>query len=214
MADIQVYISAEDPVTKAVIERVMSYCSPRFKVFKEMPARGGQIKSKIAELNKLALVKPVVLLTDLDTEDCAPMLKGKLLNGMAQSPQFLLNIAIDEAEAWLMADREGFAKYFSIPMDSMPHATMQKMGGMKKVQEMSFACKSSFDLTHRLALLSTSSNVREQIAVRGTACKGKEYNTAILPFIKESWDIDAAIQNSDSLHRMIKRLQLLERQIS
>lgn len=33
MEDILVYISGEDPVTKFVIERLLAYCSPRFKVF-------------------------------------------------------------------------------------------------------------------------------------------------------------------------------------
>ena len=61
MGDIWVYISAEDPVTKAVIERLLAYCSPRLKIFKEMPARGGEIKSKIAQLNALASSKPVIL---------------------------------------------------------------------------------------------------------------------------------------------------------
>lgn len=210
MGDIYVYISAEDAVTRAVIERLLLYCSPRFKVLKEIPARGGKIKSMISALNKLALSKPVILLTDLDTADCAPQLKEKLLNNEQQSPNFLLNIAIDEAEAWLMADREGFAKYFKIPTDDMPNSALQKMGGMKQVLEMSFALKSSMDLTHRLVALSTDEEVKKQIGVHGTACKGKEYNTAIVPFIKNTWDISAAMQNSNSLTRMVNRLQLLE----
>jgi len=209
MDDILVYISAEDPVTKTVIERILSFCSSRFKVFKEIPARGGEIKSKIKELNQLALVKPVILLTDLDTEDCAPQLKSKLLNGLTQSPHFLINIAIDEAEAWLMADREGFAQYFGIPIEAIPLAKLQKMGGMKSVNEMDFSIKSSMDLTHRIALLSSKSEIKSQIAVQGNACKGREYNSAMLPFIRDKWNVVSAMNNSDSLTRMVHRLQEL-----
>ena len=60
--DIYVYISAEDPVTVAVIKRLLTYTSPRLKVFKNMPARGGEIKSKILELNNLSNSKTVVAL--------------------------------------------------------------------------------------------------------------------------------------------------------
>ncbi len=210
MGDIWVYISAEDPVTKAVIERLLAYCSPRLKVFKEMPARGGEIKSKIAQLNALASSKPVILLMDLDTDDCAPLLKSKLLNGISQSPNFLMSIAVDEAEAWLMADREGFANYMGLPLDIIPSASMQKMGSMKQVVEMDFRCKSSYDLTHRIIQQSSKSELKMQIAAKGKACKGAEYNTAMLPFIRNVWNIDVAMCNSDSLSRMVRRLQKLE----
>jgi len=29
----------------------------------------------------------------------------------------VFNVAVDEAEAWLMADRDGFAKYISVDVD-------------------------------------------------------------------------------------------------
>lgn len=115
-------------MTKFVIERLLAYCSPRFKVFKEMPARGGEIKHKISELNRLSGSKPVILLTDLDATQCAPMLKNSLLANQEQNDDFIFNIAVDEAEAWLMADREGFAEYFGIPISEIPNAVPQKNG--------------------------------------------------------------------------------------
>lgn len=213
MNNIDVYISAEDLVTKAVIERLLAFCSSRFSVFKEIPARGGEVKKKIKELNKLAQTKPVILLTDLDVEDCAPILKQKLLNGDIQSADFLINIAIDEAEAWLMADRDGFASYLSVPVNQIPSSKLQKLGGMKPVNEMDFSCKSSYQLTHVIAPESSDSNLKQQISVTGVAAKGKEYNSAILPFIKDKWDITVAMQNSDSLSRMVNRLKDLEKRI-
>lgn len=72
MDKIKVYISGEDAVTKAIIERLLRFCSPRFQVAKEIPARGSEIKKKISALNTLAQTQPVVMLTDLDTTDCAP----------------------------------------------------------------------------------------------------------------------------------------------
>jgi len=209
MEDILVYISGEDPVTKTVIERLLTYCSSRFKVFKEMPARGGEIKHKIPELNRLSSSKPVILLTDLDATQCAPMLKNSLLANQEQNDDFIFNIAVDEAEAWLMADREGFAEYFGIPISEIPNAVPQKMGGRKPLTEMEFPYKSSWMFTHDLISKSSKEELKRQIEAQGTAAKGKEYNPAVVPFIKNAWSIDNAMQNSDSLTRMVRRLQAL-----
>ena len=205
--DIYVYISAEDPVTKAVIERLLSYTSPRLKVFKNIPARGGEIKNKILQLNTISATRPVVALIDLDDNGCAPTLKKELLHGNTPQTDFLLNIAIDEAEAWLMADKKGFSAYFGFPESLIPDATMQKMGGMVKVQEMEFNLKSSWQLTHQIMPSSTNAELKAQMVAQGNAAKGKEYNTAILPFINNVWNVAAASANSDSLRRMIRRLQ-------
>lgn len=204
-----VYISGEDQVTKAVIERVLSFCSPRFKILKEMPARGGEIKKKIQELNKLSAIRPVILLTDLDASSCAPHLKKDLLKGAVQNENFIVNIAVDEAEAWLMADMNAFSEYFGIPLSDLPCAALNKMGGNKALMEMSFPCKSSWMLTHQYIKKSTKDELRMQIEVTGTSSKGKEYNQAVVPFIKNFWNIEAAMANSDSLTRMINRLLTL-----
>lgn len=207
---IEVYLAAEDQVTREVVLRLFSYVSPQLRCFKEIPARGGEVKKKIAELNRLAsLSKPVVLLTDLDNEGCPPSFKEKLLGNEAQSNDFVVNIAVDEAEAWLMADTEGFASYFKIPKEKMPSRAWQKFGGRKEVVEMKFDCKSSYFLTHTLMKESRDSEKRAQILATGKACKGKEYNFGMLPFIREAWNIGEARRNSDSLERMIVRLQRL-----
>ena len=207
--DINVYISVEDAVTKAVVERLLGYCSPRLKVFKDIPARGGEIKNKISSLIKLSENKPVVVLIDLDNNGCAPALKSQLLHSEKTNADFIFNVAIDEAEAWLMADRENFSKYFHFPIDLIPCSSKSKMGEMKALQELCFPMKSSWVLTHEFMSHSTDSELKAQMVATGTASKGKEYNSAILPFIADFWDIDAASKESDSLRRMITRLNNL-----
>lgn len=209
MPEIQLYISGEDRVTEAVIERVLAFCSPMFSKFKSMPARGGEIKNKISELNNLSARKPVILLTDLDASTCAPQLKSDLLKGEVQNEDFIINVAVDEAEAWLMADTEGFSDYFGIPSSDLPTASLNKMGGSKALMEMSFPCKSSWMFTHKYIKKSNKEELRMQIEVNGTASKGKEYNQAVVPFIKYYWNIEAAMRNSDSLTRMVNRLRSL-----
>ncbi len=195
-------------MTSAILKRVLSYCADDFEIISELPARGGQVKSKIHEFNKLSLAFPVVLLTDLDANMCAPQLCNQFLPE-GKNDHFIFNIAVDEAEAWLMADREGFADYFGIPIDSMPVSHLTKQGGRRELIEMDFSCKSSWYLTNELIRNSKKLELRQQLTPKKGASKGPEYNSCILPFVNNHWNIEQAMKHSDSLCRMIRRVQTL-----
>ena len=203
-----VYIAGEDEATKAVIIRLLRDYAPNLHVVGELPARGSQVKAKISNFNSLASRLPVILLTDLDDEPCGPIGKRNLLGTIVQQPDFCINIAVDEVEAWLMADREGFARYFGIPLAQMPVSAMQKMSGRKALPEMSVSVKSSWLFTHDLMQRSTNAERKAQVAVSPVDrnSKGKEYNTAVVPFIHNVWNPEIALQGSDGLNRMIVRL--------
>ena len=206
-----VYIVGEDDATRAVIERLIATYNNDLQIITSLPARGSQIKKMISSFNSLALHNPVILLTDLDAEPCAPIAKKNLLCGLMGSRDFIINIACDEVEAWLMADTKGFANYFSIPVKDMPSFVPQKMQGRKALSEICLKVKSSWYLTHKLAHLSTNSVIKDQISVpvSDLACKGKEYNSAIVPFVRKVWTPEKARQLSDSLNRMIVRISNL-----
>jgi hypothetical protein len=203
----KVYIVGEDPVTYAIIRKVLAYCSNAFEILAELPARGGQVKSKIPAFNKLAESYPVVLLMDLDNHDCAPQLQQRLIP--SKNRNFIFNIAVDEAEAWLMADREGFARYFKIALPDIPSSHPTKQGGRKALPEMKCAYKSSMFLTHELIMKSKEKEFIRQVAAKAGAAKGPEYNSCLLPFVENIWNIENARNNTDSLNRMIIRLQAL-----
>jgi len=201
----KVFIVGEDPVTYAIIKRMLAHCSQDFEIISELPARGGQIKSKINEFNALAAHTPVILLTDLDATICAPELKGQLINQI-QNINFIFNVAVDEAEAWLMADRVGFSGYLGVDIDEIPQPAQKKQGGRIALTEMDFRYKSSMFLTHELIKKSRKKELILQLTPKEGASKGPEYNNGILPFIQEKWNIQNARENSDSLSRMISRL--------
>ena len=206
-----VFISGEDDATRAVIRRLVADYNPNLHIMQSLPARGSEIKSKIPNFNTLSQQYPVILLTDLDNEPCAPIGKDTLLNGVIQSQDFIINIAVDEVEAWLMADTKGFANYFGIPVSKLPQFAPQKMQGRKPLSEISLNVKSSWHLTHQLAHHSQKAEIKAQIAVpmEDKTCKGKEYNTAIVPFIENVWNPEAGRMVSDSLNRMIVRITKL-----
>lgn len=209
----KVHIVGEDQVTSSVIKRILTHCSDDFEIiqFPESYPRGGggQIKNNIPKYNRLSETHPVVLLIDLDNNGCAPLLIKKLIKD--KNHDFIFNIAVDEAEAWLMADREGFATYFKIKMEDMPSSHQTKQGGRKTVTEMDFDYKSSWFFTHILIQKSENPEFIQQLAPKERASKGPEYNSCVLPFIETAWSVENARQNSDSLSRMISRIKELER---
>ena len=69
-------------------------------------------------------------------------------------------------------------------------------------------------LTHSIAMKSRNVELRAQVGAQGKASKGPEYNDAILPFVKNIWNIDEAMKNSDSLSRMVLRLKRLSEQVA
>lgn len=201
-----VFIVGEDPVTRAIIYRLLKDYAPGIKVIQSLPARGGEIKSKIVSFNHLASSYPIILLSDLDTDPCPPIAKSNLLKDVTDvATDFIINIAVDEAEAWLFADREGFARYFEVPLESVPESSLQKLQGMKPRIEMAVPVKSSFYLTHTLIELSSNSTLRNQV-YSSSSCKGKEYNSALLPFVSNYWNPEEARKNAYSLERMIQRI--------
>jgi hypothetical protein len=204
-----VYIVGEDSATQEIIKRVITYCSKEINIIAELPSRGGKIKSDILKFNTLSKKYPVIMLTDLDANNCAPELLQKLLGSNLKSESFILNIAIDEAEAWLMADREGFAKYFHVHINQIPLAKKVKFRGNNYRNEMIFDYKSSLYMVKKVIPNSTRDDIIKQLKPVKGSKKGPEYNSAIEPFIRSHWDIDNALGNSDSLNRMIKRIKNL-----
>ena len=205
----KVYIVGEDDATRAIIYRAIEYCQLKnVEIAGELPARGGQIKQQMNKYNTLSNAFPVILLTDLDNAYCAPSLIQSW-NIENKSDKFILNIAVDEAEAWLMADRENFSKYFQVSIDTIPSSHQTKMMGRTCITEMDFPCKSSFFLTKNIIPNSHSEVIKKQMLPEQGAVKGKEYNVAMTPFIKQYWNIENAMKNSDSLKRMIERLKSL-----
>lgn len=206
----KVYIVGEDDATREIIKRVLDFSSGEFEIISELPSRGGQIKDKIINFNNLSVTYPVILLMDLDEKDCAPTVIQQYFNDKTKNNHFIFNIVIDEAEAWLMADRVNFSAYFRVPIEKIPNSK-QFRNKKEFFLEMDFPYKSSLYMVNQIIPHSRKKEFKDQMIPKNGAKKGKEYNTALIPFIRNHWDINNARLNSDSLCRMIKRVDNLYR---
>ena len=201
----EVAIVGEDQATREILNRLINHVGGII-VKQEFPARGGRIKSLVPNFNNLSLTRPVLLLTDLDQFSCAPELLSEWFRNSVRNPDFHVRVAVDEAEAWLMADREGFSRYFEVPLDLIPNPIVRSR--LKPhIYEMNFPFKSSFYLMTRIIPHSRSKTIRENLLPKSGAKKGILYNSTIVPFIQNHWNIDSATRNSYSLRSTITRFE-------
>ncbi|MBD1206878.1 MAG: hypothetical protein H9535_00490 [Ignavibacteria bacterium] len=208
MPPISVILVGEDAVTRAVGRRLLAYtCGSSVVVEREEPIRGGQIKQRIPQFNALAAFQPVVMILDADT-NCPVELLKSVLQKQEKHPHFFLRIAKDEAESWLLADREGFATYLRIPVSSIPFFQAEKKRFAEK-GEITTPYKPSLFIMKELAPQSKNKELRTQLEVNGTAQKSKEYNVAMLPFVEQYWDIDNSLANSYTLRKAVAHLRTI-----
>jgi hypothetical protein len=196
-------IVGEDPVTKAIIERLLSDYREDVSIKERVPVRGGQIKAYAPKYNLLG--SPVIMLTDLDEYDCPPSLISDWFGNNPINENLLFRIAQEEAETWLMADREGFSKWLGVSVDLIPKP--RKIDKRKPIYEIICPMKPSLYMMREIASKSSKTELKDLLIAREGAKKGPGYNSALLPFIKNKWDVNNAASNSHSLAKAISRLK-------
>lgn len=120
------------------------------------------------------------------------MLRARLLQHVGELlPSFALRIVHPMTEAWLMADRRGFARYFSVResaipanLDALPLAKTTLLG---------------------MCAGSRSREIRERM-VLPHGRTGPLYVATLNAFASTAWDVLAAKGESDSLRRAVEHL--------
>lgn len=158
-----------------------------------------RLDPKIPNYNLAARQEPWVVFRDSDSK-CPVELRATLTANIRDwQPGFLLRIAHSMTEAWLLADKEGFADYFHVSLDRVP-TTPEALPHAK--QALLNLCSGS-----------RSRDIREElIASDGGA--GMLYVDHLNEFAAGRWDIEAAAANSESLRRAIARIHELPGPVS
>lgn len=189
----------EDDLTLAVVRRIIKD-SNKFYIHNIYPditrktaARGsGYIKARINGFNAAAAIQHYLVITDLDQRECAPSYVSSLLS-RTKHPQLFLQIAVHEAEAWLFADKNNFAKYIGIS----PQKIAKSPEDISDPKEYLFKAVKS----------SNKSSIKKGILPKDKTAKlGPFYNQLLIDFVNSRWDYNIARQNSDSLNRLVLKL--------
>lgn len=148
--------------------------------------------------NRAARWEPWVVFRDSDTR-CPVELRGRLLDRVGRpNPGLLLRIVHPMSEAWLLADREGIAEYFSLSVSKVPSEPETLQDPKQTLLE--------------LARHSRSRTIREDVVIddgAGGVRTGPLYVARLNEFAQQHWSAERAARRSDSLRRAIERIRSL-----
>ena len=144
-------------------------------------ARGkSRLDPKIAGYNRAARYENWVVFRDADGV-CPVELRTELLRGPEPPSQaFALRIAESMMEAWLLADREGFARYFRVKQSRVP----------AEPDRVPHAKRTVLDLCAK----SASTQMRNDMTSRGGRT-GPLYVSVVNDFASTAWNVRAAMEN-------------------
>jgi hypothetical protein len=211
MADVYCFSFVEDEpsaeVLRKLVEAQNASAGPPHIFFRDgypRVVRGyGQIKKRapnLLQMAKSATPDHTLVLTDLDREECAPTLIRKWFGIAASQPidlpcKLSFRVAVREVEAWLMADRDVFAKFLQIPPANFP----------KSPDDLRDPKQELLGIIHRKG----RKRWQRDMLPSATAHVGPRYNERICQFIADRWKPERAASSSPSLHRAIDALSLL-----
>lgn len=161
--------------------------------------RGGKpgVQSKIDGYNNDAkhTNMPWLVLLDLNSDECPPSLRNKLLNEAA--PSMCFRIAVREIESWLMGDAENLASYFGVSRVLVPPEP-EKLNDPK-------------ESLIQLAKKSNKREIREGIARKGSAQlePGPRYTALMRKYAHNHWRPEVAAERADSLRRAMACVEKL-----
>ena len=118
-----VSIAVEGPSDVGAVRKILTSRSLEVDESRIFVTRGkSNLDKKIASYNRAAQHSPWLLLRDADHDqgDCAVKLREALLPAAHQNRGLCFRLATRSLEAWLLADGEAFAGFFSVALSAIP----------------------------------------------------------------------------------------------
>jgi Domain of unknown function (DUF4276) len=188
-----IHVVVEDQLSARVAEKLIIRSSRGFQVGRTDIRRGfGNIKNSIVNFNQAAQRTPYLIITDLDSHPCPVEMRREWFT-RSQHPNLIFRIAVREAEAWLLADRQRFADFLHVSKDIVTRDPENLPDPKSALMQ--------------IVSRSKKRNIREDILPEGDARIGPNYNVRLSDFVVNHWDIATARQNAPSLERAIRALE-------
>lgn len=191
---VEVRCAVEGRLDEAVARRLITDCGGELG---KLRGRHGRryVLEHIGDYNEGARYGGIwFVLVDLDLKpDCAPELVADALPQPAEGMCF--RVAVREVEAWLLADRTGFARWASVRASLIP----DDVEAIARPKE-------------RLVAIMRESRHRErQTAIvprpGSGRTEGPNYSDVLAEFVTTDWDVEAAASAAPSLARAIRCLR-------
>ncbi len=183
----------EDDLHLNIARKIIRLVAPTLNIDRTLGRRGNSyIIKNLASFNEAAALKYYVVILDLDKTECAPILIRDIVT-FSQNQQLLVNIAVREAETWVLADRKKIATFLGVSEARI----------RRNVEEIS----NPKEYLVNLASHSKFRTIRKALVPESGAKVGQLYNSTLEQFIRDKWDIRNAMKNSKSLFRFVNKLR-------
>ena len=195
MTPVSLNLAVEDPLSEAVLRKIVTVSGRNYHIAQSYGKTGyGYLKKNIRAFNQAARIVPFLVLTDLDQYECPAILIQDWLS-VPKHPNLLLRVAVKEVEAWLLADRHGFAKFAGVSDSTIPRDSEALNDPKRSLL--------------RLMRKSRKRAIRDDILPKpdSTATQGRNYNGRLISFVNDFWDIRSARKRSASLNDIISRIK-------
>lgn len=187
-------LAVEDPLTESLFAKILRVI-PTAYATRTIYNRGGYgyLRQSINGFNNAAKGIPFLIGTDLDTYECPPALIAAWLQ-RPRHHNLLVRVAVREAEAWVLADKENSANFLGIRSALIPDDVETIPDPKRELIQ--------------LARRARRRELREDICppAHSTRTVGPNYNSRLSGFVQQQWDPNAARGRTESLARAIDRL--------
>jgi len=193
-----VIVVGEDELCCAIADAMIAHSGVETGVQNRIVAGGaGPFRARIRPMNEVAMnVMPVLMIADADQATCAVTQRNTWLPANADR-RLCMRLAVREAEAWVLADHEGFSDFANVSRALFP-AQPETLDDPKR------ALLSIIKKCKRRELRD------EMLPARGaTSPVGLGYNVHMTAFVRNRWSIDRALERAPSLARAIPRVAAL-----
>ena len=195
------YGFVEDAPLEALAQRLLAHRNQNvegvieFKPGFPVDTKGvGNIKKKAPSYHNMAKKGlRVLVMIDLDTTPCAPVLIENWFNTLDLPPALMFRVAVREAESWIMADRANLAKFLGIAQVNIPQNPDTLEDPKQK-------------LLNIIRTKGMKKWHREMLPQGRTASIGPLYNEKLCGFINDYWDPIKAAKHSESLTKALNAL--------
>jgi hypothetical protein len=191
---IPIQLAVEDSLSETILRTILRQTGRQFEIGTCYSRHGyGYLKKSIRGFNNAAKGIPFLVLTDLNSYECAPLLIRDWLSIPANA-NLIFRIAEKEVESWMIADRQAIASFLGVSESLFP---IQPDEISDPKQTLINAASRSRKRELRLAITPD---------LGSTAKIGPDYNGTLARFIFQYWDANRAILLSPSLKRAWDRL--------
>ncbi|MCY4076419.1 MAG: hypothetical protein OXH04_13430 [Acidobacteria bacterium] len=158
----------------------------------------GNLRQRLGGFNAGARYAPWFVLCDLDRYECAPELRSGLL-GPAQAEGMELRIAVRAVEAWLLADRQSFARFLGVDARRIPRDPEHVVNPKHAVVDLA---RESAKRAIRAGLVPSEASGRRI---------GPAYTDQVIQYVRSRWSPSRARAAAPSLARAFERCEAFSR---